>query len=152
MSTTGEQGFVFSLDLVVAVIAMLLMLSLMVNRLDMAKDTQIEGLTKVSLERKALFLLDTIVKNNYPERPLLGSARFDQEKHRAMANDLDLEMLQMAKNPDAEKFFVSRLSVRTRTGKREILPEKGGKNCVSLDRIALVQEEIGKLEVTVCEN
>jgi hypothetical protein len=142
----GRTGFAFSLDLTVAFVAMLLMLSLMFTQLNLVKEEQLAGLEKLSLQERAIFLIDSMVKNRNLQQPFLGSALYDPEKHRILQNQLDPEILLNAREADFGKFSVSRPSF---TGNRVV--SAGARNCISLDRIVLIEGMVSKVEVTVCE-
>lgn len=151
MSITGENGFLFSLDVVVAFLAMLLMLSLMLQHLEMAKEQQLGWTQRFALQRNAVMLIDSMVKNRDEKQPLLGSALYDEKKHRVLSNQLDLHMFPKAGQLPSELFFVSRLSLKAGSQEKTVLFQTGRKNCVSLDRIVLVSGKIGKVEAVVCE-
>lgn len=150
MATTGK-GFAFSVDLATAFIAMLLMLSLMLNQAESIKEANAKGLEKLSLQERAVFTADAMVKNRDKKNPLAGTALEDREKHRVLQNEIDLQLLQKAKPGPAGDYTVNRLSIATGQKVREIFSTEQGKNCIGLDRIALAEGEIAKLEVTVCE-
>jgi len=128
VGTIGENGFAFSLDLMIAFLALLLMLSLMLAQLDLLKGQAIESIEGIALQRKAIFLIDSMVKNRNEENPGLGSALFDAQKHRILQNELDPILLGRAR--------------------AEI---ESGENCLSLDRIVLVNGKLEKAGVRVCE-
>ena len=143
MSITGEAGFLFSFDLAIAFIAVLLTLSLMLAHFGFEKELALEGFGEISLQRKAVFLVDEMVKNRNGKQPLLGSAAFDAEKRRVLSNELDLALLKKAKGFRKEGFFVSSVSVAGQS----LLFEKAVENCMGLDRIVLVQGILEKLVV-----
>ena len=127
MVTTGKKGFAFSIDLATAFIAMLLMLSLMLTQLNSLKENRLAALEKISLEERAIFIADTIVKNRSENQPLDGSALYDEEKHRVLQNQVDLDMLLKAKPKQAGNYTVSRLSITSGGKKQEIFSEAGEK-------------------------
>jgi len=151
MAITGEKGFAFSIDLALAFFAVLLISTLMLGHLNLAKEKQVSGLERLSLERKALFLADSIVKKRNDENPALGSALFDWEKHRVLSNHLDSGLFSKAMPLQGEDFFLAGLSC-TIDGEEKVLWDLPGKNCVSIDRIVLVEGKIGSVRVKVCEN
>ena len=152
MNTTNNHnrkiwGFVFSLDLAIAFIAMLLMLSLMLSQLEILKDREIENVKKIELQRTAFFTIDSMTKNRDEERPLLGLALYDAEKHRVLSNEIDTSLLKNSKPVLFENFFISSVSV----AEIEKVFEKQGEKCISVDRIVLVNGKKEMLEVVVCE-
>ena len=113
------------LSIAIALLAMLLMLSLMLAGLSSTKERQLYLFEKLSLERKAVFRADLVVKNRDIQSPELGSALFDSEKRRVLRNEIDPVLLQ-------EESAV-------------------GENCIVLDRIVLVNGLLQKLGVKTCE-
>ncbi len=151
MNTTGKKGFVFSLDLVIAFLAMLLMLSLMLLHLQTTKEQEIAAIEKLSLQEKGIFLIDSMVKNRNEKNPLLGSALFDEEKHRVLQNQIDLSMLLKGGQMQGSEFFVSSISFRAAGRQETRILAQPGKNCIALDRLVLMEGKTGKVEVTICE-
>jgi len=141
------RGFVFSLDLAIAFIAMLLMLSLMLSQLEILKNKEIENIERIELQRNAFFAIDSMTKNRDEERPLLGLALYDAEKHRVLSNEIDTVLLENAKPVLFENFFISSISA----GKIEKLFEKSGQKCISVDRLVFMNGKKEMLEVVVCE-
>jgi len=142
-----SRGFVFSLDLAIAFIAMLLMLSLMLSQLEILKDREIENVERIELQRTAFFTIDSMTKNRDEERPLLGLALYDAEKHRVLSNEIDTSLLKNSKPVLFENFFISSVSV----AEIEKVFEEHGEKCISVDRIVLVNGKKEMLEVVVCE-
>ncbi len=143
----GEKGFVFSLDLAIAFIAMLLMLSLMLSQLEILKNNKIADVERVELQRNAFFAIDSMTKNRDEERPLLGLASYDAEKHRVLSNEIDTVLLKNAKSVLFEKFFISSISV----GNIKKVFEEPGKKCISVDRLVFANGNKELLEAVVCE-
>ncbi len=149
MTIIGRTGFAFSLDLMVAFIAMLLMLSLMVMQFQLTKEEQLASLERLSLQERAIFLIDSMVKNRNEQQPLLGSAVYDGKRHRILQNQLDPEMLFSAREANLGKASVSSISL---SGKTLVFFPAEERDCIALDRIVLVNGIAGRLEAVVCEN
>ncbi len=147
-----EKGFIFSIDLTVSFIAMLLMVLLILMHASVLKEQQVESINRFDLQRNAIFLADSLVKNNDALQPLLGSALFDPEKHRVLSNNLDSVLLSRAAQFEKENFFVNRLSFKDEFGIEQVIFEgTAGKNCLALDRLVLLNGRKGLLAVSVCE-
>lgn len=151
MATTNRQGFVFSLDLLIAFLAVLLMLSLMVSQLELSKEKELAQIEKFAFYRTGLFLSDTLVKNRDGQNALLGSAFFDFEKQRVEQNALDWEFLEKGKGISIGKFFVSRVSLHNGNAALVKEFEKKQEPCISIDRLVFIENSLRKLEVLVCE-
>ena len=143
----GGKGFVFSLDLAIAFIAMLLMLSLMLSQLEILKNREIADIERIELQRNAFFAVDSMAKNRDLERPLLGLALYDAEKHRVLSNEIDTMLLEKAKPVLFENFFISSVSI----GKIEKLFEEPGEKCISVNRLVLANGKKEMLEAVACE-
>ena len=133
-----------------AFLAILLMVFIMMSTINERTENQVGELNKIELQRKAIFLIDSIVKNRNEENPLLGSAIFDKQKKRVLQNRLDVELLKNVKPIQSEEFYISKLSFTT--NKEEIIFQSKPKgNCISIDRTVTIVNKIGKLEVIACE-
>jgi hypothetical protein len=151
MHITGEFGFVFSLDLTIAVIAMLLMLSLMLAGFESEKNAEIELVKKNELQGKAIFVIDAMAKNRNEGQPLLGSAVYDRKRHRVLVNEIDAVLLGNAKQLASEKFFVKSVSLIGGAEEKTVVFGGTGGQCVSLDRIVTANGNSAMLGVVLCE-
>ncbi|MBN2067421.1 MAG: hypothetical protein JW744_03065 [Candidatus Diapherotrites archaeon] len=151
MATTAK-GFVFSLDLAVSFTAMLLMALLLLMHLGIAGEKQEIEFRQMELNRTALFLADSIVKNSNPEKPALGSAAFDKERARVLANELDAGLLGEIQEMEKNGFFIASISLKEIGGsEKTVFSKPAGKNCTALDRIVSAQGRIAKMAVQLCE-
>ena len=150
MSTTN-RGFAFSLDLALATIAIILMLFTVAFHFNERTKIEVESIKKFQLEKNALFVADSLVKND-SESVLRGSAKLDEKKKRVKSNELDISKLDNAKVLVSEEFFVKRLSLKTKSGKHKavVLEERESENCFGVERIVF-GEELALVEVLVCE-
>lgn len=146
----AAKGFAFSFDLAISVIAMFLMLSLMLASFEAAKEGEIARVKKIELQGKAVFLIDAMAKNRNLEQPLLGSAMYDAERHRVLTGEIDIVLLEKARQLESEKFFVKSVSLKGMQEKTIVLGEEG-KECISLDRIVLANGEKAMLGMILCE-
>ncbi len=151
MSIT-DKGFVFSVDLVLTAIMIFLMLFLITASFSAKSSQTVAGMKRFQLEKNAVFIVDSLVKNSV-ETPLLGAALFDGEKHRVKSNELEHNQLKRAVPVGPGEFFVQRLSIKWKNGEKEtiIWAEQGEKNCIALDRIALIGDESVLVELALCE-
>ncbi len=149
--TTTDRGFVFSIDLVVSFLSMLLMVYLLLLHIGLREEREAEALNRLAFQRNAIFLTDSLVKNNNPEQALLGSASLDEKRHRVLSNQLDREMLLAATGFENEGFFVSRLSFELFGKERIVFEENQGNECIALDRVVLIEGARGKIRVVLCE-
>lgn len=139
------------MDLAVAVLALLMMAFLMTQHLNFEKERELQASEKTSLQRKAIFLIDAMVKNRNEENPLVGSALLDWGKKRVEQNELDPELFSKAGQLQDEKFFVGGIYLDFGNKKETIFLEKKGGECIGLDRLVSIQGKLAMIGVVVCE-
>ncbi|MDD5148359.1 MAG: hypothetical protein PHH08_02745 [Candidatus ainarchaeum sp.] len=147
-----DRGFVFSFDAAIAVLVVFSMLFLVASAVAGSTNRRIENAKSLELWKNTVFASDSLVKNNYPENPALGSAAFDAEKHRVKSNEIDLESAQKITGFENKEFFVKQVKIIFQdSGEKIIFSKKSeSKNCLSVERIVLVQGKIAKIGVTGC--
>lgn len=150
MNITNEKGLWFSLDLIIALITILLIITIMLNRINTSTETLTEEINKIELQRNTIFIIDSLTKNRNLENPLLGSATLNEEKKRVMQNSLDPKLIKQAKPIETDKFFTAKLAIKTNE-ERIIFQKKQKGNCITLDRTITISNRTGKVEVTACE-
>lgn len=151
MNTTAK-GFIFSIDLLFAALAIFLMLFLVTASFNAKSNSTLNSIKRFSLHKNAVFLADSLVKNN-SENPLLGAALFDAEKHRVKSNELQYAALKSAGPIESDEFFVQGLSIRWEHGKKEkmFFAARNAKNCIVVERAALIENRKVVVELTICE-
>jgi len=85
----NEKGFIFSIDMMLALLITMSMMYFMFVQLNLMTESSVKAIEKYTLQRKGIVLLDTIVKNNDSENPVLGSAKVDVDLKRVKVNDMD---------------------------------------------------------------
>ena len=153
MTTMGRRGFLFSFDLVIAFIAVLAMFYLILLNYSAFAEGAAQAGRDYALQKNALFLLDGIVKNSSAGNPMLGAAKFDAEKRRALSNELDLVKAGNFRQIENTEFRVREISLHFKDGAVETLFEEnaGGGDCVSLDRFVLAGGRKALLRAVVCD-
>jgi hypothetical protein len=149
----AEKGFVFSADLAVAAIAMLLLLGIALLHFDSAKENALSAGERFSLQRKTLFLADSLVKNRNTGQPNLGAAAFDPAKHRVLSNELDTGLLRKAGENAQGGSGIKEISLVQFGGKeREIFysQESLQQDCMAVDRIVIAGGKKSIVRVTAC--
>lgn len=147
----GRGGFIFSLDLAIAALALIMMSFLMLSHLNFEKEQMLQESERIGLERKAIFLIDAMAKNRNEENPLAGSALLDLEKKRVVQNEIDEELFLRAGQLQDETFFVSSISLDFGNAKEKRFFEKESRKCLALDRLVSANGNIARLEAVVCE-
>ncbi len=151
MKNITGNGFIFSLDLSFAALAILLMLFMLMSYYGTRIGNEANAVKGFSMQKTALFIADSLVKNR-SENSLLGSAVFDTEGKRVKSGDLDLAALRLARPIESKDFVVSKLSVAI-NGVEEIIfaQEINGVNCISVERIVMAEGHKAVVAVKVCE-
>jgi len=148
-----HKGLIFSLDVVIAAMILLLSLSLLFFSLDAFAWENIRQARQTEHELFALALSEIIVKNRNEETPWNGAAYFDDAKKRVEQNVLDPNLLRKIETQKAGKYFLSAVYKRTALGK-EYYFEEETENCLVVERFVVMKgliEEKAVLGVVVCE-
>jgi len=106
------------------------------------------------LQRNAIMMMDSLVKNRDAEKPQYGTALFDAEKRRVQSNQLDRQLLQAipaAQQDENAAVFFQAIELRLADGTRETIFEtqKNG-DCLALERFVLMEEKKTVVRGVVC--
>lgn len=114
-------------------------------------ETNAKQLRDFELEKNTIMLLDAIVKNRNTEKPALGAAVFNTEKHRVEENKIDVALLKQANPLVAKNVLLKKVSLYFKDGeKKTIIETSGGENCLAASRMVLVEGKKALLEGVVC--
>ena len=150
MGITGK-GFVLSLDLAFATIALLLMLFLIASAGASKSRAELATARMFGLEKNAFFIADSILKNS-SDNALLGAALFDKERRSVKSGELNSAMFRNAVGLNQGEFFVKSVLVKGNSVKRTLfLQDLPAGDCIAVERFAIVDKEKAILEVAVCE-
>jgi len=147
------RGLAFTMDALIAGIALLLIMTLPVYWLAGIGTETAEDLQKFSLRQKGVFIADSLVKNR-SDLPLLGSAKKYPGLKRVRSNDLDLELLAGTSIDYAEQFSVKSVRVEFASGKTLGFLEQHENApiaCIENERLVIVNGEKALVRVKVCE-
>jgi len=157
MNTTDERGIIFSMDLLIAFLIMCMMMHLALASLSMAVGQASENVRDFSIERKGIYLIDSLVKNHDSNNSVLGSAYFDSGKKRVETGIIDYSMLKNARPEELDMgdgHYVQGLFIGYVGGrKEEIYTSERGRNCIVFERFVLLRKllmEKAKICVVVC--
>lgn len=109
-------------------------------------------LTFLELEKNAVMVADSLVKNHSPSEPFLGVARKDTEKKRVQSNQLDSQLLSSFSNSNDSVVFVQKLELIFENSRQTIFEENHGTNCLSVERLVQVQNQKILVHVTICHD
>ena len=147
-----ENGFVFSLDAGIAFVLAACIIALSLNAIAQSTREKIASEKEFELWKNTVFIADSLVKNNYSENSLLGSAVFDLEKHRVKSNEISLELLQKVSEIANKEFELKQVKVVFQNLEEQIVFQENTekRNCIAVERIALVEGQIAKIGVVGC--
>ena len=147
-----NRGFAFSLDTAFSSLLIFAMLFLAISYFSAESESALESVNAFGLWKNALFVADSLVKN-HSENGNLEAATFNEERHRVMENELDLERMRGVTGIESNEFFVREVSISFKNGGKETVgvDEKSAGPCISVERVVTVENEIGLLEVVACE-
>ncbi len=150
--TTTNRGFAFSLDLAFSSILIFAMLFLATFYFSAESESTLESVRGFGLQKNALFVADSIVKNR-SENWLLGAAAFDEKKRRVMGNQLDFGRIAPGAKIESSEFFVKEVFVSFRDGgvKTVSISNADAESCISVERVVTIEHEIALLGVVACE-
>lgn len=150
----SQKGIIFSTDALLSFVIILFIILIFTINLSNIINSAEKELTKLELDQKAIFITDSLVKNQNLNNPLLGACIYDEEKKRVISNNLDYLMLKNSKELKIMEYFVESISINflrtNQTEKITYLNEKT-KECTSVKRFLLINNEKAIMEVKVCK-
>jgi len=130
------------------------MLGLIAMHFNAEKESALSAMGKITLQRKALFAADSLVKNRDNENPALGAAILDTQKHRVMSNEIDIALLRKAKAINGGGFAIKEISLEFKGGEKEIIFSEPGAapgDCIAVERAVLAEEKKAVVRMVACE-
>ena len=146
---TTNKGFIFSIDVSLTALAIFVMLFLTINFAVTTTNRELKIVELFELEKNALFISDSIIKNDNEER-LFGTAEFDETKHRVKSNELSLQRLREIKQFESSEFFIQKIALKNQILTERILLVPPTGNCIAIERMVLIEGQKNILEVGVC--
>lgn len=140
------------MDLMISFIALIGIMFLIASiSANFSKEKTFE-LKKTILEKNAIFLADSIVKNFDKNNAFYGNALLNLEKHRIKSNELN-ENFENFSMPENSGFFVKKISIKFLNGLEKTLIEeqKNSGNCIAIERFVLIDGQKANFLVMVCE-
>lgn len=155
MGITQNNGFFFSLDLAVTVVIGISMIFLIFAFHVNLIEERINVNKNFELWKNTVFVADSLVKNNYEEMPVLGSAVLDLEKKRVKSNEIDLKFLQNINSEQTKwlekEFSVKKIALVFHDREKVLLEKKvDSASCIVVERTVLVMGETAKILVVGC--
>ena len=151
----NEKGIIFSTDVIIAFIIALITTLIFVSYMSNITLNEERKIEQIELDEKAIFIIDSMVKNQNEENALLGACNYDGAKKRVLTNNLNYLQIKTNSKPlSLENFFVKSIAITfTGTNQKEtiILSEELAKNCTSIKRFTLIDGFKAIIEVKTCK-
>jgi hypothetical protein len=151
----NNKGIIFSTDTTISFILALftlLIFTLFLSNIILAQEREIK---QTELDEKALFMADSLVKNQNEENATLGACFYDSDKKRVLTNSIDYITLKTnSKQVETGNFFVKQIKIKfIKTNQIEVikLSEQSSNECTTVKRFTLINNEKSTTEVTVCK-
>lgn len=151
----NEKGIIFSTDAVISFVIMLITILIFVLYLSNSVLKVERNIEQIELDQKAIFIIDSMIKNQNEENALLGACNYDPNKKRVLTNNLNYTQIKTNSKPvTIGNFFVKSLAITfTHTNQKETinLSEKTSSECINVTRFALVDGLKAIIEVKTCK-
>lgn len=153
--SSNEKGIIFSTDAITAFIIALITTLVFVSYMSNIALNEERKIEQIELDEKAIFIIDSMVKNQNEENALLGACNYDGAKKRVLTNNLNYLQIKTNSKPlSLGNFFVKSVAITfVSTNQKEtiILSEDFSKNCTSTKRFALIDGFKAIIEVKTCK-
>lgn len=149
-----NKGQVAGLDAAIAFLGLLCGLFLLLSFVFSQTNSSLDWFKRFELERSAVFLTDSLIKNNDPNFSQYGSAALDFSKKRVLSNELDaglLSQVPFGQSQEPTGVFFNKVLVRFFGGETQTVLDGGPKpDCAGVRRVVRVSGQKAVLETEVC--
>jgi len=151
----NQKGIIFSIDATISFVIALITVLIFVLYLSNIILSEERNIEQIELDQKALFIADSMAKNQNSENSLLGACNYDSDKKRVLTNNLNYTQIKTnSKSLELGDFFVKSITITPLTTNQKetiILSEKNSNNCTNVKRFALVDNLKAIIEVKTCK-
>jgi hypothetical protein len=152
----NQKGIIFSTDAIISFIIALLTTMIFVLYLSNIVLMEERKIEQIELDEKAIFIIDSMVKNQNEENALLGACNYEISKKRVLTNNLNYLQIKTNSKPlSLGNFFVKTIAITfVNTNQKEtiMLSEEISKNCINVKRFALIDGFKAIIEVKTCKS
>jgi hypothetical protein len=156
MSITSKKGGIYSMEFLFSFLIAIIIAGIILSTFSSELNELISMQKEFDLKRRAFLLSEAIVKARNEETPVLGSAFFNQLKHRVESNRIDLELLSGIDSNSIEG--LKELKIVFLDGKEinviELRENEIKNNCIAVERFVLTSEitpRKAKLFLRLCD-
>ena len=146
--TITDKGMTASLDAIFSFVIITIMLLLTVWAFSQISEKQAEYNRKKELEIYSKYIVDSLIKNS-DDNAITGIAEFDGEKHRVKSNEIEEKKIILLKNN--ERIYSAWTREKNGGDKVFFKKESGEKQCIAIERIALIHNQVVLFGVKTCE-
>lgn len=151
----NQRGIIFSTDAVISFVIALITTLIFVTYLSNTVFSEKQNIEQLELDEKAIFLIDSMVKNQNLDNAILGACNYDSAKKRVLTNNLNYIQIKTNSKPLLiGNYFVKNIAITfTNTNQKENinLSENNSTNCTTIKRFALVDGQNAIIEMKVCK-
>lgn len=150
-----QRGIIFTTDAIISFVIALITVIIFIVYLSNILTNEENMLNQIELEEKAIFIADSLVKNQNEENSALGACNYSESKKRVLTNNLDLKnVIKNSKPIQNEKFFVKNIIITfsdTKQNETINLSEKTSNECVTIRRFSIIDAKKAIVEVKTCK-
>ncbi|MGI6589080.1 MAG: hypothetical protein ACOX1V_00230 [Candidatus Iainarchaeum sp.] len=150
----NQRGIIFSTDATINFVIILFTLLIFTLTLSNTINSTKKELTQLELDQKAIFITDSLIKNQNTNQPLLGGCIYDEEKKRVLTNNIDYLKIKEASGLKINNFFVESITLeflKTNQTEKIIYSTKQTNQCTSVKRFVVTNNQKTIIEVRVCK-
>jgi hypothetical protein len=150
VNTINEKGIVYTFDLLISVVIVMLIIFSFSFLIFEKVNNQILLEKNFFLEEKTIAISDALIKNNN-SNSFLGISEYDIDKKRNLTNKININNLNF-ENIYLKDYFVKEISYKLQNSSSNILhfEEKKGSDCFSIERFVLINNSKALLKVRGC--
>lgn len=156
---SNEKGIAFAADFLTATMLLFFCTLAIYAHINSSVEKISSDYKKIKLAENGIFLMDSLVKNNDENNPLMGSAYFNSRLKRVEQNVVDIGLLKKISEKSEQGqfigFFVKSVSFQLKGREPQKIFEKIQKGtCIGIERFAILKEDFseekGKITAVVC--
>ena len=150
----AEKGLAFAADFLTATMLLFLCTLAIYAHINGSIEKISSDYKKIKLAENGIFLMDSLVKNNDQNNPLMGSAYFNSRLKRVEQNVVDEGLLKKISEKSEQRqfagFFVKSVSFQQKGQEPQKIfetPQNGA--CIGIERFAILKGDFSKEKVKI---
>ncbi|MFA5361014.1 MAG: hypothetical protein WC290_01035 [archaeon] len=150
----NQKGIIFSTDATISFVIILFTILIFTLNLSNTINLTERELTQLELDQKAIFITDSLIKNQNTVQPLLGACIYDEEKKRVLTNNIDYLKIKQSSGLKINTFFVESITIeflKTKQIEKVIYNTQNTTQCTSIKRFIIANNQKAIIEVRICK-